>query len=432
MSIAIRSWSVTAWALVTAMTVLATPATAKSSDASAVSGELLVKTSSPDVLGPLLVKHGLTLVDRLGARPIFRLKVVGDAKAVDKAADLSVEPGVLIAEPNNMHVSPESAKNYVWAIGTAQAFVQQWGPAAIRLPDALSIASGSGIRVAVLDTGVDATHPLLAPRLLPGRDFVDGDPDPSEAGTRGDPAFGHGTHVAGLVALSAPSARIMPLRVLDAQGSGTAWALAVAMLHAVDPDGNPATDDGAHVINLSLGGASRTRLLDSIALLASCIPPDPTIPADDLSDPGYASDHARCSGFGGAVVVAAAGNDGSKSLKVYPAAEGAYGLISVAASAANGRLAGISNSGNWIQIAAPGDGITSSVPGGWGTWGGTSMAAPWVSGAAALLRSVDPTLSAKDVVRCLSRTTRALSDTSIGQLDMRAALSAIGNRSLCR
>jgi subtilisin family serine protease len=204
------------------------------------------------------------------------------------------------------------------------------------------------------------------------------------------------------------------------------------MLYAVDPDGNPATDDGVHVINLSLGGTARTRLLDSVALLASCLPPDPTVAADDLSDASYGGDQARCSGFGGAVVVAAAGNDGSRSTKIYPAAEGAYGLIAVTGSTASGRLAAFSNSGSWVQIAAPGDGITSSVPGGWGTWGGTSMAAPWVSGAAALLRSRAPGLSAKDVVRCLSRTTRPLSGSSIGQLDASAALNAIGDRSLCR
>ncbi len=411
-----------------------TPAVAaRSTDpAGIVAGELLVKLASADGLAPLLVKHQLSLIGRLGARPIFRLKVVAGASVTDTVAALALEPGVLIAEPNQLHGSPEAAKNYVWAIGTEQAFVAQWAPAAIRLPEANRLSVGSGMRVAVLDTGVDATHALLAARLLPGWDFVDHDADPSEVGSRADPAYGHGTHVAGLVALAAPGARIMPLRVLDAGGGGDAWTLAAAMLYAVNPDGNPATDDGVHVINLSLAGPARTQLLDTVALLVSCIPPDPALAADSLAGAGYLDDQRRCDAFGGAVVVAAAGNDGSRSLKVYPAAEGAYGLISVAASAADGRLASFSNSSNWIQIAAPGDGVTSSVPGGWGIWGGTSMAAPLVAGAAALLRSAVPALSAEGAVRCLTRSTRVLAGTDIGQLDALAALQAASNRAPCR
>lgn len=397
-----------------------------------VAGELLVKLSSNDLLPGLLVKHQLSLVSRLGSRPIYRLKVVGSSTVADKAAALALEPGVLLAEPNQLHGSPEAAKNYVWAIGTEQAAVEQWALQAARLPLAWERSLGTGIRVAVLDSGVDARHPLLAHRLLPGWDFVSQDPDPSEEGSRGDLSYGHGTHVAGLVALAAPGARIMPLRVLDATGGGDAWTLLAALLHAVDPDGNPATNDGAHVINLSLASPVRTRLLDTVALLASCTPPDPAIPQDSLSDAGYDADRSRCDAFGGAVMVAAAGNDGSSSLKTYPAAEGAYGLISVAASAANGRLASFSNSGKWIQIAAPGDGVTSSVPGGWGTWGGTSMAAPLVSGAVALMRSLAPQLTAKDAVRCVARNGSRLQGTDLTQLDTEAALKAIGARQTCR
>lgn len=395
-------------------------------------GEILLKLSSPDQLPALLVKHRLSLVSRLGARPIFRLKVIGNAKVSTTVSALALEPGVLIAEPNVLHAGPEAAKNNVWAIGTAQAFVAQWAPAAIRLPDAWRLSTGVGTRVAVLDTGVDASHPLLAGRLLPGWDFVDDDADADEVGTRADPGYGHGTHVAGLVALAAPGVKIMPLRVLNPQGAGDAWALAAAMLHAVDPDGNPATDDGAHVINLSLAGLVRTRLLDSVALLTACVAPDPAVPSDDLSDSGYEGDRERCSGFGGAVVVAAAGNDGSRSLKTYPAAEGAYGLIAVAASTASGRLAAFSNSGRWIQMAAPGDGVTSSVPGGWGTWSGTSMAAPLVSGTAALMHSLAPRLGARGIARCLTRNTRTLAGSAIGQLDAHATLQALGNRGTCR
>ena len=412
--------------------LVAAPVLARDAAPTAVPGEILLKLSRPDLLPTLLVRHQLTLTGRMGARPIFRVKVIGNTRVDTAVASLALEAGVLIAEPNQRHAGPEAAKNNVWAIGTAQAYATQWGLAAARLPEAWALATGAGTRVAVLDTGIDASHPLFAGRLLPGWDFVDNDADPTEMGSRADVAFGHGTHVAGLVALAAPGATIMPLRVLDPQGGGDAWALATALLHAVDPDGNPATDDGAHVINLSLAGPLRTRLLDTIALLTACVAPDPAVPADDLSDAGYETDQQRCSGFGGAVVVAAAGNDASRSVRAYPAAEGAYGLIAVAAAGADGRLAGFSNAGRWIQMAAPGDGVTSSVPGGWGTWSGTSMATPLVAGAAALLHSRAPTLDAKGIARCLTRTTRGLIATPIGQLDAWAALLALGSRNRCR
>jgi subtilisin family serine protease len=401
-------------------------------DRETVAGELLLKLDTGDRLPDLMTRYQLTLSSRLGARPIFRMKVAAGADVRNVAAALSLEAGVLVAEPNYTHAGPEAAKNNVWAIGSEQGFVQQWAPEALRLAEAWQTSTGAGVRVAVLDTGVDRSHPLLASRLLPGRDFVDQDDDPSEVGTRADVAYGHGTHVAGLVALAAPSAQIMPLRVLDAQGGTDAWTLAVAMLHAVDPDGDPSTNDGAHVINLSLAGPNRTRLLDSIALLASCSVPAVADPTADLSDSGYEDDRRRCSGFGGAVVVAAAGNDGSRSVKSYPAAEGAYGLLAVAASTADRRVASFSNSGNWIQIAAPGEGITSSVPGGWGTWSGTSMAAPLVSGAAALLIGAAPQFGATDVVRCITRTASKLEGASFGQLDAHALLQAVGSRKLCR
>src|SRR5262249_34901913 len=153
-------------------------------------------------------------------------------------------------------------------------------------------------------------------------------------------------------------------RVLDPQGEGNAWVLAEALLYAVDPDGDPSTDDGAHVINLSLGTLSRTRIFDAAAQLATCSVPTGNDPANDISDPGYDDDVARCSRFRGVIIIAAAGNEGSDQVKEYPAAESAHGLLAVGASSANSRLASFSNWGSWVRIVAPGDGITSSIPGG--------------------------------------------------------------------
>jgi subtilisin family serine protease len=404
--------------------------------ADTVPGEILLKLRVADAVTPLLAKYGLTITGRFGARPIFRLRFATpplDVHAVLEA--LLLEPDVLLAEENAIHASPEARKNRVWAIGSAQDFAQQWAPAALRLNEAHRFATGSGVRVAVLDTGIDASHPLFAARLLPGHDFVGGDANPAEEGSRNDLGFGHGTHVAGIVASAAPGAKIMPIRVLDRHGEGNAWVLAEAILYAIDPDGNPATDDGAHVINLSLGSRERTEILDTIAHLASCsfpAVPDPLDPEGDVSDPGYNVDRERCSYSSGAVVVAAAGNEGSRR-REYPAGEGAYGLLAVTASSEVRELAQFSNFGSWVHLAAPGDAITSSVPGPcpdaaaglgacFGTWSGTSMAAPWVAATAALLREREPALTPVDVAQRIRQFTSPLRLTRLRQVDPVAAL----------
>lgn len=401
----------------------AAPASAQAADPE-LAGEVLVQLRSTAALGPLLTKYQLSLVSQFGARPIYRLKVVGLASTAEKIAALETELDVLHAEPNAVHQSPEARRNNAWTIGTATAYSAQWAPQAMRLPEAHRLSTGAGTRVAVLDTGVDLLHPALAGRLLPGFDFVDFDNDPSEVGTPANLSFGHGTHVAGLVAVAAPGARIMPLRVLDAEGAGNAWVLAEAMLHAVDPDKNPATDDGAHVINLSLGSTSRTEILDTVVRLAACaIEPVVLTPIDPLADPGYNGDRQRCSGSIGAVVVAAVGNDSTRRVRQYPAAEGAYGLMAVAASSADSRLASFSNFGPWVDVAAPGEGITSTIPGGdYGTWSGTSMAAPLVSGTAALLRSLHPALKPRAMTRRLIRISAELCGTPLRQVDAAAVL----------
>lgn len=410
-----------------------TTTSSTSGSATEVPGEILVKLRSTDALQPLLQRQSLALISRFGARPIYRLKVIGSARVKDVLAKLALEPDVMIAESNLVHRAPEargngawSIGNGAWSIGTQTDYASQWAPQSMRLAQAQALTRGAGVRVAVLDTGVDLNHPLLAGRLLPGKDFVDGDNDPSEVFNPALGAWGHGTHVAGLIATVAPDARILPLRVLDVDGVGNAWVLAEAILYALDPDGNPNTDDGAHIINLSLGSLTRTRLLDTIAQIASCAPAVPDDAIGDRSDPGYRDDETRCASSRGALVIAAAGNDASGSLKEYPAAEGAYGLLSVAATNSRGRLASFSNSGPWIDMAAPGEAITSAAPGGlWATWSGTSMAAPLTAGTAALVRAASPSLSPRDVATRLKRTASLLCGTNLRQVDAQAAVTNV-------
>jgi subtilisin family serine protease len=121
-------------------------------------------------------------------------------------------------------------------------------------------------------------------------------------------------------------------------------------------------------------------------------------------------------------MVVASGNNGSDRLREYPAAESAYGQLSIGASTAAHRRATFSNFGSWVDLAAPGEAITSTFAGGtYATWSGTSMAAPLASGTAALLRSRFPTMPTKDLARRIDRTTVNL----CGGTDLRE-LDAIG------
>lgn len=382
----------------------------------ALSGEVLVKLVDGGQLQSLLAQYSLMLLDQFGARPIYRLRANPGSDVEALVEQLASDPRVRYAEPNLMYSAPEGGRFPIWAIGgDAVTYAAQWSGGALRLPEAHMLSRGEGATVAVLDSGADAAHPALAGRLVPGFDFVDFDADPAEFGTDGDSGYGHGTFVASLVAQVAPAARIMPIRVLDRHGAGNVWVLAEALLHAVDPDGNPATDDGAKVINLSLGTIRKTALLEDVIDVASC-------EADDENDDD-ADDRERCSAFGGAVVAIAAGNSGD-STPHYPAAEEDQpGALAVAASAADGRLASFSTRGDWVHLAAPGELVHGAVPGGrWAVWSGTSMAAPMVAGAAALMVARYPGWKASDIASMLKSSGRVLCGTGLKQVDAAAAL----------
>jgi subtilisin family serine protease len=283
---------------------------------------------------------------------------------------------------------------------------EQYAVAQMRLPEAWESATGQGVTIAIIDSGVDLDHPDLEAKLDRGRDFVDGDREP-------DDENGHGTHVAGIAAAAtdngigiagaAPDARILPVRVLDADGSGDPAAIAEAIRWSAA--------EGADVINLSLGGSS-----DLLGRLYKNGPMNQAI-TDVVAD--------------GVVVVAAAGND-STFLQSYRAG---VPVIVVNASNELALPAGFSNFGDPRAITAPGARILSTAPLGpttiWpeGTDGydvlsGTSMASPYVAGVAALL--VEQGLGPREIWDVLVATTvdpNGVFVLSAGLVDAAAAVA---------
>lgn len=349
-------------------------------------GEVILKLNDAADLPAIAAQYALdpTPLDQLSVAPLYLMRIVDgvppDIRALALAADLRVayaESNVIGAAAEDQGDSSWAAGDSSWAAGGGAAlYLGQWAPTVMRLPQAFAVTRGAGVTVAVLDTGVEATHPALARHLVSGYDFVDNDADPSEVGVAGlNRAYGHGTFVAGLVGLAAPEATIMPVRVLDPNGMSDVWRLSKAIVWAAN--------HGAAVINLSLGTSTRTHVASSL------------IEAVASSGPGV-------------VVVAAAGNGGS-NLPMFPAGEGGSRVLSVGASTPLDTLALFSNYGSWVRVAAPGVSLWSSVPGGqYATWSGTSMATGLVSGTAALVRASYPTLNAQNVIGRIASTSTTI------------------------
>ncbi|BFU46999.1 S8 family serine peptidase [Krasilnikovia sp. MM14-A1004] len=373
------------------------PAQADEADPAMPAVSLVVGLRTPEAAA-VTTRAQTDVVDRLDEHvQVVDAAPLADAVSVDVPADqaaaaaavLRTDPAVRYVEQNHMA--------YAAAAPNDPGYPYQWGVRKTRVSTAWSATHGSSSAViAVVDTGVSVT-PDLTGRVLPGYDFVNGDSNAADDN-------GHGTMVAGVAAAAGNdgdgiagvcwACKILPVKVLNSDGAGDYTDIVKGIRWAAD--------HGADVINLSLSGTADSQLMrDAVTYAMSK----------------------------GALVVAAAGNDGS-TRRHFPAAISA--VLSVGASTSKDARYSWSNYGGWVDIAAPGCNPAQAKRTPQNEYPimvfcGTSSASPMVAGIAALLASKTPAPTPVKIRSVLSASARQLSTDWLtwGRVDAVAALSAL-------
>lgn len=314
-------------------------------------------------IAALAQRHRLTRVESqdfplVGSR-MFRWRINDNRSVETVIRQVLSGGGVQSAHPN-----------FRFALQQAGSASEQYAVAKLRLVEAHTLAKGSDVMIAVIDSGIDASHPELAGVVAASFDPL--------GGTAA--AHAHGTGIAGAIAArdrlmgAAPSARILAIRAFGNAASG-AESTSFIILRSLEF----AAARGAKIVNMSFAG-----------------------PRDTLIERSLAALNAR-----GIVLVAASGNAGPKSPPLYPAAD--RNVIAVSATDASDKLFAASNRGSHIAVSAPGaDVLLPSPDGKYQVASGTSFAAAYVSGLAALLIERNPALKPSDVRDVLTRTAQDL------------------------
>lgn len=272
--------------------------------------------------------------------------------------DMAVAPAATVTDPN---------------------YGSSWALPKIQAPTAWDSANGSGVIIAILDTGIDSAHPDLSPNLVPGWNVYDNNSNTADV-------HGHGTWVSGVAAMAANNARgsagvawgakIMPVRIADANAYAY-WSTVAQGIYW-------AADHGAKVVNVSYNGVSGSSAVQS------------------------AAQYLRSKG--GVVVVAAGNSGGLESIAANDS------LLTVAATDQNDARASFSSYGAYVDLAAPGVSVyTTTVGGGYANASGTSFSSPVVAASAALMLSANNKLAPTDVDRILKTTALDLGTSGYDQ-----------------
>lgn len=365
-----------------AQTTAANPSVQKQEQAAkAVPGELIVQLKKGKQ-GKAFAGKMRSLIRSVKTKEETLLVKVPQEQAEAVAKELASDPDVAFVEPNYIYKAQGEE-----SIGDDPDFSQQWGLSAVAAPKAWEqLDNWQGkkeeVTVAVVDTGIDAAHPDLQGRVLPGYNTIEDKAD-------GTDDEGHGTHVAGIIGAVRGNGigvagvagnmpvKLLPIKVLDSEGSGTSLSVAAGI--------EKATEMGADVINMSLGGEGYSRLMHEAIKKAN--------------DKGI-------------VVVVSAGNEKTNTINYYPA--GLSEVITVASVGEKLQSSNFSNYGTEVDIAAPGEQILSTVlQGNYEKMNGTSMATPFVSGAAAVLKSIHPDWSGEKIRTALLESSKDIAAKGI-------------------
>lgn len=377
------------------------------------SGQAIVELVPGATIEAFNAAFGTTTLDSMPERPLYLVAVPEGQGESD--FELAAEQSPLVREAYLDYLGapsdPGSDTRSIYTGCTSDRYANAEPFALIGLAPVSD--DGAGSIVALIDGGVDAAHPGLMGRVLTGYNFVNNttqtpdvaDGTDSNANTHPDETFGHGTFVAGLIAATAPDARIIPFQVMDSDGRATAFRVARALYAA--------TDARVDIVNISLSSIIGTELVEEAV--------------------EYANEH-------GVIVVASVGNTGRNEIR-YPAGYHTDLLVGVAATDNADVLAPFSTFGEAVSLTAPGVDLVSLTPRGWpagtpdaepgfASASGTSFSAPLVTGALALARSACPTISPRKLRRELLQSARDLDaanpglgdDLGAGRLDVRALL----------
>lgn len=306
-----------------------------------------------------LATHGGKAVGRLGSLNIYVVSLPPTASEEAVANALAHNPNIKFAEVDRL-VAPAFVPNDTY-------YSSEWDLPTIGAPTAWNTSIGAGVTVAILDSGVDATHPDLQGQLVPGWNFYDNNSNTADV-------YGHGTKVAGVVGAIgnngvgvtgvAWGARVMPIRVTDTSGIGTLSAFANGLTYAAD--------HGARVANLSF-------------------------PVQSSSSTQTAAQYFMNKG---GIVFNSAGN--YATLDSTPPSSA---LVSVSGTSNTDTIASWSSYGPYVDLSAPGISIwTTTVGGGYAAVSGTSFSSPLSAGVAALMISVNPSLAPSQIVSLLEST----------------------------
>jgi thermitase len=344
---------------------------------------MLRQGADPDVVAG---RHGGQVLSTI---PTLNSALFGFPEGTDlvaKTAELLADPDVISVEANGLIQPPEAMANDSLSPDSSTVPDPNYGYEVVG-ELAPGCVTPTGIIVAVIDTGIDQHHPAFGGRLTSdGWNVLDGNADYQEVanGTDDDgdglidEMYGHGTHVAGVIARIAPTVKILPIKALNDDGIGDSFGVATGIVYAYE--------HGARVINLSLSSTQESEVVDRAILAA----------------------HER-----GVVVVASAGNSDRETPKEYPSAS--PWVIGVASTDPEDVKSSFSNYGAELSLSAPGTEIESATPGGgYGATSGTSMAAPFVTGAVALVMEKNPNMSTDEIQALIESTSVSLDATNPG------------------